>query len=59
MANAGGMAAMHVWNIFDEVVLIDASETQNLAESFFTVPFGVVSAGGWDDGFLTYGFTLL
>jgi len=50
---------MHVWNIFDEVVLIDASETQNLAESFFTVPFGVVSAGGWDDGFLTYGFTLL
>jgi hypothetical protein len=42
MANAGGMAAMHVWNIFDEVVLI-----------------AVVSAGGWDDGFLTYGFTLL
>jgi hypothetical protein len=35
MANAGGMAAMHVWNIFDEVVLIDRIGDSKFG-SFFT-----------------------
>jgi hypothetical protein len=46
MANAGGMAAMHVWNIFDEVDLIDRRRLKIWLKVF-------------SQYLLAYGFTLL